>query len=416
MSRAAPRALTADEHRLLRAARLNALELVPYFAHVLFNVHPLAFEGLGTFAVDASWRLYLDPAVLAEWGPEQAGAVLVHEAGHLVRDHAGRGKAHDPRLDHHLWNLAGDAAINDDLVRIGAHLPGAPVTPDALDLEPNGVEETYYDALTRRARQNGGGQDGERDPQSDGGDSGGCGSGAGGAPQPWEVPADQTAVPGVHGADQVVLRRQTAHAITEHAKTRGNVPAGLRRWAHDQTTTAPLPWRKVLAQTVRRSLTLAAGRITYSYARPGRRRLPGIVVPAMRAPRVRTAVVVDTSGSMSPDDLAAALVQIDGVVKGVGGSIDVLTCDAESGDAHRVRAAREVVLTGGGGTDMRVGIAAAERLRERPDVVVVLTDGFTPWPDQPTRAHLIVVVIGASEQIVAMVPTWATALHIPHPE
>jgi predicted metal-dependent peptidase len=85
--------LLADEARLLMAARLVAVEHAPYLAHALFSMMPMAAEGLGTFAVDRGWRLYLDPARLAAWGPTLAGGVLVHEVGHLVRAHAQRRRA-----------------------------------------------------------------------------------------------------------------------------------------------------------------------------------------------------------------------------------------------------------------------------------------------------------------------------------
>ncbi|MGW7821163.1 VWA-like domain-containing protein [Streptomyces puniciscabiei] len=39
-----------------------------------------------------------------------------------------------------------------------------------------------------------------------------------------------------------------------------------------------------------------------------------------------------------------------------------------------------IELMGGGGTDLRTGFARA--LRTRPDAVVVLTDGQTPWPTE----------------------------------
>ena len=58
------RRLNADEARLLTAARLVAMEHAPYLAHALFSTQPVAAVGLGTFAVDRGWRLYLDPATL----------------------------------------------------------------------------------------------------------------------------------------------------------------------------------------------------------------------------------------------------------------------------------------------------------------------------------------------------------------
>jgi hypothetical protein len=44
---------------------------------------------------------------------------------------------------------------------------------------------------------------------------------------------------------------------------------------------------------------------------------------------------------------------------------------------------------------MAEGIAQALALRPRPSVVVVLTDGFTPWPAEPVRgARVVVALIG----------------------
>ena len=87
------RPLTPDEQRQLVAARLVAVEDAPYLAHALFSVAANAAEGLGTFAVDRGWRLYLDPTTLARWGPALSGGVLVHEISHLVRGHAERADA-----------------------------------------------------------------------------------------------------------------------------------------------------------------------------------------------------------------------------------------------------------------------------------------------------------------------------------
>jgi predicted metal-dependent peptidase len=89
----------------------------------------------------------------------------------------------------------------------------------------------------------------------------------------------------------------------------------------------------------------------------------------------------------------------------------VLSCDATAHAAQRVVDARQVRLVGGGGTDLRVGLAAALELRPAPDLVVVLTDGFTPWPAARPR---VPVVVGLMDPAGA-VPEWATAVPIGGP-
>jgi len=387
------RPLTGDENRALAAARLVAVEAAPYLAHALFSVHPLAAEGLDTFAVDRHWRLYMDPARLAEWGPQTTGAVLVHEICHLVREHADRADALGSTVDHNRWNIATDAAINDDLLRAGLALPEWVVTPENQGLPPAGIEEAYYAALAPQP------------PQTEPG----CGSGAGDPVQPWEPNPNDPAMPGMDDAHVTITRRRVAENIRDAAsKSRGTVPAGLQRWADTELAAPTIPWRKVLAGMVRRATALTSGRTTYSYSRPGRRRLPRIITPAMRSPKLTVACVIDTSGSMGSDDLATALAEVTGVVKAVGGSVQVLTCDAEASTARPVRKGQDVRLVGGGGTDMRVGITAAESLTPAPAAVVVITDGYTPWPETPTKARLIAVLTQEGAQ--AHVPSWARTL------
>src|SRR5205823_3967100 len=195
----------------------------------------------------------------------------------------------------------------------------------------------------------------------------------------WELPADDSAAPALGSADASMTRRLVAQAVREHAsrRSRGQLPAGWRRWA-DQTLAGPtIPWRRVLAAAVRRAIAHVAGCHDYSYSRPGRRRIPRIVTPAMRRPQVAVAVVIDTSGSMGQSELNAALAEVKGVISAAGigpTGLAVLACDAAVGAKTRVRRVEDVQLVGGGGTDMRVGIAAAETRRPRPDVIVVLTD------------------------------------------
>ena len=72
----------------LAAARLWGALRFPYFASALFASSVVAAPKLGSIAVDRA--LYVDPELVDRWSAEEIGTVLVHHAGHLLRDHAGR--------------------------------------------------------------------------------------------------------------------------------------------------------------------------------------------------------------------------------------------------------------------------------------------------------------------------------------
>jgi predicted metal-dependent peptidase len=100
--------------------------------------------------------------------------------------------------------------------------------------------------------------------------------------------------------------------------------------------------------------------------------------------------VLDTSGSMTADELAQGVAEVSGILKQVSrgrSTLHVIACDHAADDAQTVRSAAAVRLVGGGGTDMRIGMRAAAELRPRADFVVVFTDGETPWPDAPPAAN-----------------------------
>lgn len=458
MSRAAVstgvRQLNDAEREAFRTARLVAYHTCPYYASALFSLMPVAAPGLKTFAVDRAWRLYIDPELLVgddAWSPTESGAVLLHELGHLLRVHAARAETLPKPSHHTAWNLAGDAEINDDLLDAGVPLPEGAVTPQALGCLPHDVAENYYAHLLASSPppQDPSGQHGDSGSGQGAGTPGGpqqqqprgsasgtgrggfsvadlldddgpsCGSGAGMTPVPGELPVAQE-VDGHVGIDAAtgdLIRRRVAEAVCEEAgKSRGTVPAGMQRWADDVLKPATIPWNRLLRSVVRRALCDAAGRVQFTYKKPSRRSGGGLIFPTLRGPRVRVAIVVDTSGSMSSADLAAALSEIRGVLKssGVNGErVTVLTCDAESGVAQRVSRVESIVLTGGGGTDMRVGIEAAENSRPTPHVCIVVTDGFTPWLDKPTKARLVCVIVGGDGGAAADTPPWALTVTVP---
>jgi predicted metal-dependent peptidase len=120
------------------------------------------------------------------------------------------------------------------------------------------------------------------------------------------------------------------------------------------------------------------------------------VLPTLRQPIPDVAIVCDTSGSMHERLLARALTEIEAVLTRAGlrqAQVRVLAVDTTVHTVRRVSRATQVELAGGGGTDMGSGIESAAALRPSPSVVMVLTDGYTPWPDQPPPGIRVIVAL-----------------------
>jgi len=384
----------------LAAGRLWAASHFPYLASGLFGAQVLAKPGIATVAVDEGWRMHADPELTVTWTPAQLGSVLVHHVSHLLRAHGERALAAGITPDDaRTWIRGADAEINDDLVPAGLELPGRPILPGDLGAEDGLLAEQYFTADRTDA-------DTQAQPDWDLD----CGSGADGWGRGW----DASGPPALSPWQARLLCRQVAQDCVRHAREAGNVPAGLLRWA-EQTLQPAVDWRRVLAAELRRAVADTAGAVDYSYRRPSRRAsvAGSVVLPALRRPVPEVAVVCDTSGSMTEDLLAAALAEVEGLLRSLGlaRQVRVLACDTAVGPARRVTSARQVQLVGGGGTDMGAGIAAAAALRPRPAVTVVLTDGFTPWPDRPPRGTRVVVALLGDEAPDG--PDWARAVRVP---
>lgn len=367
-----------DMEKLL-AARLHAVKVRPYLADALFALAVVEDPSVPTMAVDVHWRCYVSPAFVARMSLGDLAGVWVHEVSHLLRDHHGRGErfareneAFGPgeRLRR---NIAADFEINDDIYGYGLSQPAGAVVPSMLRL-PNGLLMEEY---LRMASLSGLADLAWLD----------CGGGADGQERPWELGAA-----GAHG-----LSRQQRDAVrfrvAEGIRGRpGDAPEGWRRWA-DAAFHPPQPWRQLLGAAVRAAVSAPGAGEDHTYRRPSRRSasLPGVVLPSLRRTPPRVCVVIDTSRSVSDAELGAALLEVAAIARAVGGRRDlvsVISCDAAAGVAVPLCRGEGIELVGGGGTDLRSGFEQA--VRTRPDVVVALTDGQTPWPSHRPPCRTVV--------------------------
>ncbi len=214
--------------RALQAARVRAAHQRSYFAPALFNLVPVETTLIDSMAVDAHWRLYYNATWLTAHTVEENATLLIHEVGHLLRNHDGR--KHDAGArDDRRWNTAGDCEINDDLHAEGLPLPGNPPLPGTYGLENGNTAENYYKQLPTSPRSDARAAPvAEQQPWHD------CGSGAHGERRFWELPGDEGSEGGVPGVDRIkaeLVRRETARRIDEMSLYADEVSLAWRRWA-----------------------------------------------------------------------------------------------------------------------------------------------------------------------------------------
>jgi predicted metal-dependent peptidase len=415
----------------VKVARLALGSKAPYFAPGLWALRLVSTEAVPTMAVDEGWRLYVNPSFADKLSERELVGVLWHELEHLLRAHHARAREMGvDRRTHRLWNLATDAAINDGAQELGFTLPEGVIYPERLGLEPGGLEEAYYRALLEQAEEDpfqgevGAEDEGDgASPPPDAAEPGrpsaaawDHGSGADGLERPWELPRDHAEHPAVGEVQAAQLREEVARRVLEHHRSRGTLPAGMVRWA-EGIVNPVVPWQRILQSRVREGLRRVQGRTRATYERPHRRQAAfgRVLMPGSYDVRPRVAVVIDTSGSVSDRMLAQALAEVDALLSRVGAEVWALAVDAAAAQAQKVRRARDIKLVGGGGTDMRVGIEAALELRPKVDLVVVLTDGFTPWPAEPPRVPVVAGIFGDAGTLTGAyaVPEFIKAVTIP---
>lgn len=397
----------------------------PYYATAIDRLRIIADDSVPTMATSADWVTHYNRKTLREWTVKERATVLVHELEHLLRDHHGRCGDRDPGQ----WNRAGDAEINQRLT----NLPKGAILPETFGMPRGRVAEVYYGAMQQQQPdpQQGEGQ-GEGQGQGEGSGSGSgaegegqgegapghgqpaqCGSAAGGPRQPHEARDAQQPGRGAQQGEAEAARKEAAQQILA-----GNAPgteAGseLRDWAEVQLGIDRSRWYAALAGAVGHVMAPHGAPVRWNW--PGRRDprdMGGAMVPRWTGNRPSCAVVIDTSSSVTPFDLEMAVAAGHYIARVA--DVTFYTCDTQ---AQSLGSRLPDRLRGGGGTDLRVGIAMA--IAEGAKAVVVITDCYTPWPSEPTSVPVIIGANPQAEPVLAQPPgvgysppDWMTVLPV----
>lgn len=430
--------------------RVAAQESMSYMGTYIYALIPIERPGIGTMAVDKYGRLYHDPAYTNTVSLETGMWTVLHEALHLVFDHAGMAErvigTSPTTVQANAWNFACDMVVNEILRHYLKHAPEGIITAGRFGLPPKRTAIEYYHMLLdindnqqkeqgddtqdqqddeQDDEQGSGGEGGEsEEPGADepvdgdgdsddndersGGDAGDGGDhdltdheGKGGScsdgqPRDYELPPDDS------WEDRSFSMTADLEAKCEEHGW-GTVPGELRVALDAKIRPQPDPF-DVLRAACCRAVASPVGAPDFTYRRLSRRqtedgpRLKGIVKTTPNA-----IIVLDTSGSMTNREtqdkaltvVASALRRLR-TVKVIGGDTHITS-------NKTVTNLKQVDWAGGGGTSMKRVLEDADRI-EKPDAIVIITDGYTDWPER-LRARL---VIALTEDVPT--PSWAKAV------
>lgn len=377
-----PNVMAKDVDTKLSAARTRLILDKPFLGALVLRLPMKAADPnwCQTTATDAR-AFYYNASYIDSLSLEQTQFMLAHEALHCALSHFARRE----HRDKHRWDLACDLAINPLLVKDGLKPPpGAlmmaqfegmtaeEIYPSTDELEEE--HETLDDHLYDSENESGGGDLGEQELE----DSTGGGkpreepSADGGAPQPKPLS-------GTERQQLEVQWQQRLAGAAQQAMRAGKLGGGLARLV-DHMLQPKLPWRMLLARYM-----TAIARDDYNYTRPSRREGDAIL-PSMRSHQVDMVMVLDTSGSISEEEMSEFVSEVNAIKGQVRARLTLHACDAElASDGpwefepwEEFKLPRE--FTGGGGTKFSPVFDWVNTFDRKPDLLVYFTDARGAFP------------------------------------
>lgn len=356
-----------------------------------------------TTATDAR-KFYYNPEFIEQLTLSETQFILAHEALHCALSHFAR---REHRMKHR-WDLACDFAINPLLIKDGLQAPPGTLYEKTYEgmtaeeiypyIEDNENQETLdqhlYDQPKEQSanqsqnqnppppkpeeeKEEGKGQSPQQQPDEE----------TRGTPQPPPLSHDEA-------ENLSVQWQQRLAGAAQQAMQAGKLSGDMARLV-DFLLQPRLPWRMLLARYMS-----SLARDDYSYTRPSTRRGDPAIFPSLRSSQVDVVIAVDTSGSITPEEMQEFVTEIDAIKGQMRARIILHACDEalDEQGPWTFEPWEEFTLPqdikGGGGTDFRPVFKWADALDRSPNLLIYFTDAEGMYPEVPPYYPVIWLVKG----------------------
>ena len=443
--------IRAYTRRLLQS-RMRLLCSHGFFGLLLMHMRYAVDEAVATACTDGE-LITFGTDFLAELNDTELDFVMMHEVMHAALLHCVRGKD----CDQQLFNIACDIVVNSNILHengmrpesITLRIEGEP----AMHLAPNGkeghlytAEEVYAMLLKKQSGSGKSGGDGQSqekngnangsassqgnkngDRTQPGGDSDGArtkgkrlGSKSAGADNVGTTWDDHSRWGTAKTPAEILDGLWTQHtrdaaeamSIREAATGCGSLPLLAKRIL-DSLKKSQTDWRTVLHDFVQEDV------VDYSFSPPDRRFADSpFFLPDFneKDESIKNVLfMIDTSGSMSDAMITAAYSEVVGAIEQFGGKLSGLLgfFDHAMTEPEPFTDKDELLLirpVGGGGTSFEpIFRYATTEMEEPPSSIIILTDGFAPFPDKSATADIPVLWIINNEEVD---PPWGKVVRL----
>ena len=410
----------------LMKSRLRLLCTNGFYGLLLMHMVLTIDEECETAATDGV-RIYFGPDFLENLTDSQIDIVMMHEILHVALQHCSRYGDFEPER----FNIACDIVVNSIIlesmggnrknIHLGQYGELMHETPDGKEGAKFTAEEVYAMLPAMKGKKskkmpgslagNGGAPGGKNGGDCGSDDSDSNGNGVFDDHEKWKNTADDNTLR--EEWQKRIIDAAEAVSIRDPSDQRGLIPAFAKRIIKELRK-PQTDWRSILNEFVQEEIC------DYSFNPPDRRFgdsdffLPDFNEKEEKVKNIL--FMIDTSGSMSDDMITAAYSEVKGAIDQFNGKLEGLLgfFDAAVTEPEPFSDEDEFIVIkpkGGGGTDFEVIFRYVDEhmTDEPPASIIILTDGYAPFPDEEKANGIPVLWLLNNENVE---PPWGKIARI----
>jgi predicted metal-dependent peptidase len=365
------------EFRVILAAK-NVGELYPYYSPATNRVRFRQDKNTPTMGINCSLVITYNKEYIEELTDEELTAVVLHEILHYMNGHHARymNNSLKDTVSFKTHNIAMDLEINEFI----NDLPEGAYRSEDFGFPERKSYEKYL-LLLKNNQQKNNSDDEEQDQDQD----------------QNKMPVNDLDFDDYSDSHQDVLEK-LIDECKEAEKNRGD-ESGYD-YINRKMQKRKYRWEHVFQNIITTKITEVIAGFRYrTFEKPNRRYIhtPGIILPVFidRKIKISLTVIMDISGSMYgiTDKMYGVMKSMIDILD-MAIDITILEVDAEVVNImHGFDLNRNTIeSTYGGGTDMGAGLCYIQENKMKPDLIIVMTDSYTGWPNPPILADKTVVL------------------------